>query len=286
MVDPNVPIELRFYRCVTLGGVLGGGGYVHMVENEIVRVLVSTGREYAAAVADGWLYVYRMLTPEHGWCHRDHVRSVLMPVAENRPYMNPPQWHLTCAQTGQYFMVQLVLPRGRTWLDYHWGETLSFNRTPPQSRPHVTLAGRSNRWNSGLVELFIRKVIAAYSFVTHGQTLAIEMEQHNDEIWYRTTIPVVVAPMGIAIRGFSGEDRGRRAAFFSSNSELIRQIRNVLFILGLAYGAQGDLVDVRVTLPPAKLIALGDLHIMCDRNQPPPPPGPPPEVFVGISFDA
>ena len=174
-------------------------------------------------------------------------------------------------------MVQLVLRQGRTWLDYGtWGDALSFYRTPRGSRPHITLAGRCDRWNSALIEFFIRKVQAAYSFVTHGQNLAIEMENHNDEIWYTTTIPVVVAPMGIAIRGFSGEDRGRRAAFFSSNSELIRQIRNVLFILGLAYGAQGDLVDVRVTLPPAKFLALGDLHIMCDQNQPPPPPGTPP----------
>ena len=89
--------------------------------------------------------------------------------------------------------------------------------------------------------------------------------------------------MGIAIRGFSGEDRGRRAAFFYHSSELIRQIRNVLFILGMAYGAQGDLVDLRVTLPPAKFLALGDLHIMCDHSQPPPPPGTPPGFVHAVA---
>ena len=82
--------------------------------------------------------------------------------------------------------------------------------------------------------------------------------------------------MGIAIVSASDpHPDGRRAAFFNSHSELIRQIRNLLFILGVAASAQGDVVDLRVTLPPVNFKPLGDLYIKCD-HQPPPPPGPPP----------
>ena len=145
--------------------------------------------------------------------------------------------------------------------------------------------------------MFVRKVQAAH----HGQTrqhLEFELEEHNDMHWYTTTVPVVVAPMGMAIRRISDPlPDGRRAALFSFNSELIRQIRNLLFILGVAASAQGDVVEPRVTLPQHKFMALGDLHIMCDQNQPPPPPGTPPgfvhpfaQVWdpagVAFSFDA
>ena len=88
MADPNAPIEATYYRCVAYGGVIGGGGYVYMNENEIVREVVRTSPEYVAAVANGWLYVFRMLTAEHGWCHSDDVRSVFSVaggVAENQP---------------------------------------------------------------------------------------------------------------------------------------------------------------------------------------------------------
>ena len=82
--------------------------------------------------------------------------------------------------------------------------------------------------------------------------------------------------MGIAISSASDpHPDGRRAAFFNSRSELIRQIRNLLFILGVAASAQGDVVDLRVTLPPVNFMPLGDLYIKCDRL-PPPAPGPPP----------
>ena len=242
-----------------------------------------------------------MLTAEHGWCSRDDVRSVFSTiggVAANQPFLNPPRWHLTFAQNQQCLMAQLVLRNDKSWLDYGtWGDDLCFHRTPIDSRPHISLAGRNDRWNSALIEFFIRKVQAAHLAVTHGQHLNFELEDYNNMHWYTTTVPVVVAPMGMAIRRFSDPYGGRRAALFSSNSELIRQIRNLLFILGVAAGAQGDVVEPRVTLPQHKFIALGDLHIMCDQNQPPPPPGTPPgfvhpvaQVWdpagVAFSFDA
>ena len=112
MADPNAPIEATYYRCLAYGGVIGGGGYVYMNENEIVREVVRTSPEYVAAVANGWLYVFRMLTDQHGWCRQDDVRSVFSViggVTVNRPFLNPPRWHLTFAQNRQCLMVQLVL---------------------------------------------------------------------------------------------------------------------------------------------------------------------------------
>ena len=287
MDDPDAPFELApneavYYRCVRHEGVSGGGGFVSMGREEIVREVMRTSPEYFAHRANGWMYVFRMLTAESGWCMRDDVISVVgIPegiggVTASRAYFNPPRWHLTFAQNRHSLMVELVLQREKSWQDYEaWGE-LTFYRTPTRSRPHISLASRNDLWNSALIELFVRKVQAAHLAVTHGQHLEFELEEHNDMHWHTTTVPVIVAPMGIAISSASDpHPDGRRAAFFNSRSELIRQIRNLLFILGVAASAQGDVVDLRVTLPPVKFKPLGDLYIKCD-HQPPPPPGPPP----------
>ena len=225
---------------VATEAVCSDSGYISLAEDDIVLVVAeSNDAEYA--------YVQLIHSDAVGWTRLSLLRpAVLSP--------NLPSFHLTFAIAPEGSLMCQLVVRDTQLGDIYWSGVSFAGWSPVKRRPHISLNGKAPEWDAAYLELLISDLEGLYRAKT-GRPLCFVTEIHHGRFWYTSREPIIILT-ALGVRAVeSPEHGGDKRVYFEPESQLIRQWRCVLLLLGQ--------VACSRKYPQLGMRELGSLHLSC-----------------------
>lgn len=224
-------------------------GYISVAKDDIVfvaRARRGQDREFE--------YVQRLHSDQVGWV----PLSVLSPVVLS-PIL--PYFHLTFAINGDSLMCQLITDASTSLADVSWSGVSFAGWSPAYRRPHISLNELAPDWDAAYLELLISDLAILY-FAKTGRQLCFAGEVHHGKYWYTSRDPIIILT-DLGVRQVdTAQQSGDRLVYFEPQSQLIRQWRCLLLLLGQ--------VACSRNFPRLRMRDLALLHLTCAVYRAPP----------------
>ena len=215
-------------------------GYINLEEGDIV---------FLAAETDDWEfeYVQRLHSDAVGW-----VRLALLQPVVFSPAL--PSFHLTFALHTDNLMVQFISRSFVPMENISWSG-ISFAGWTEQRRPHISVnAIGTPGWDVAHLELLTSDLGILYQTKT-GRSLSWTGEIYQRKYWYTSSEDITIITSLDVREIVDTQSSTDKLIYFSPRSQLIRQWKSLLLLLGE--------VACSRNFPPLRMRDLASLHLTC-----------------------